>query len=92
MLTMTSALDRAERQYGLRLAITDAEGDFTWGQHVDRVRRAAGMLASGPLLPSTRRGSSNRCDTSVRRSFGSPIYKSTDQQLRPSRKKEGGRE
>jgi long-chain acyl-CoA synthetase len=44
MLTMTSALDRAERQYGDRIAIVDDERNFTWAEHVGRVRKAAGML------------------------------------------------
>ena len=56
MLTMTSALDRAERQYGLRIAITDGEGDFTWAEHVERVRRAAGMLGELGIKPGTRFG------------------------------------
>lgn len=44
MLTMTSALDRAERQYGDRVAITDGKRDFTWAEHIGRVRQAANML------------------------------------------------
>ncbi len=56
MLTMSSALDRAERQYGQRIAITDAEGDFTWADHVQRVRRAAGMLGSLGIKPGMRFG------------------------------------
>ncbi|NQV57323.1 MAG: AMP-binding protein [Rhodospirillales bacterium] len=45
MLTMTSALDRAERQFAARAAIIDRERNFTWGQHIERVSQAAGMLA-----------------------------------------------
>ena len=56
MLTMTSAMDRAERQYGLRIAITDGEGDFTSAEHVERVRRAAGMLGELGIKPGTRFG------------------------------------
>jgi long-chain acyl-CoA synthetase len=44
MLTMASALDRTERQHGARPAIIDREGNLTWSQFADRVRRAAAML------------------------------------------------
>lgn len=44
MLTMRSALDRAERLYGANRAIVDSEGSFNWAGHLDRVRRLAGML------------------------------------------------
>jgi long-chain acyl-CoA synthetase len=56
MLTMTSALDRAERQYGKRLAIADDEGDFTWAEHMGRVRSAAGMLSELGIKPGMRFG------------------------------------
>jgi long-chain acyl-CoA synthetase len=44
MLTMVSALERAQRLYGGRPAIIDREGKFTWSEFFDRVTRAAGML------------------------------------------------
>jgi long-chain acyl-CoA synthetase len=46
MLTMASALDRAQRLYGARPAIVDREGVFTWGRFIDRARRAASLLAA----------------------------------------------
>jgi long-chain acyl-CoA synthetase len=48
MLTMSSALDRAERYYAQKKAIVDFEGTWTWGEHVDRVSRlAAGLQGLG---------------------------------------------
>ena len=44
MLTMVSAMDRARRLYGARPAVVDDEGTFTWGEFVDRARRAASVL------------------------------------------------
>src|SRR5690606_41228444 len=44
MLTMTSALDRAYRLHGQRLAVVDRERNFTWNEFVDRVARAATVL------------------------------------------------
>jgi long-chain acyl-CoA synthetase len=44
MLTMSSALDRCRRLYGRRRALVDAEGSWSWEQHLDRVAHAAGML------------------------------------------------
>ena len=46
MLTMSSALDRCRRLYGSRRAFIDAEGTLTWTEHLDRVARAAGLLAT----------------------------------------------
>ncbi len=51
MLTMSSALDRAERYYGHRKAIVDYAGTWTWGEHVDRVKRLAGGLAAMGVRP-----------------------------------------
>lgn len=44
MLTMRSALERAQRLYGANLAIIDKEGRFTWAEHMDRVKRLAAVL------------------------------------------------
>jgi long-chain acyl-CoA synthetase len=46
MLTMSAALDRCRRLYGGRRAIVDSEGTWTWGEHLQRVARAAGILRS----------------------------------------------
>jgi len=56
MLTMSSALDRCRRLYGGRRAIVDAEGVFTWAEHLDRVARAAGILARCGVKPGQRFG------------------------------------
>ena len=44
MLTMVSAMDRARRLFGVRPAVVDDEGTFTWSEFVDRARRAASVL------------------------------------------------
>lgn len=44
MLTMSSALDRCRRLYGDRRAVVDAEGTWSWAEHLERVARAAGAL------------------------------------------------
>jgi long-chain acyl-CoA synthetase len=44
MLTMRSALERAQRLYGANTAIIDTEARFTWAEHMDRVRRLAAVL------------------------------------------------
>jgi long-chain acyl-CoA synthetase len=44
MLTMSAALDRCRRLYGGRKAIVDAEGTWSWAEHLDRVARAARVL------------------------------------------------
>ena len=44
-LTMASALARAARLYPKRPAVLDAEGSLTWAQWVERIARAAGVLA-----------------------------------------------
>ena len=46
MITMTSAILRTERLYGTRPAILDAEINYTWGEHVARIKNLAGGLAS----------------------------------------------
>ena len=56
MLTMSSALDRCLRLYGARTAIVDPEGRWTWRQHLDRVRRAAAVLAARGVRPGDRFG------------------------------------
>ena len=45
METMTSALLRTKKLFGDRPAIVDAEKNFTWGEHLDRVEKLAGALA-----------------------------------------------
>jgi acyl-CoA synthetase (AMP-forming)/AMP-acid ligase II len=44
MQTLTSALDRARRLHGGRLAVIDRERTFTWTEFCDRVARAAAVL------------------------------------------------
>ncbi|MEE2996291.1 MAG: AMP-binding protein [Pseudomonadota bacterium] len=44
MLTMRSALERAERLFGANTAIVDIEAHFTWKEHMDRVRRLTAVL------------------------------------------------
>ncbi len=56
MLTMASVLKRAARFYGDRPAILDHEGNMTWSDHVDRIARAASVLASLGLKAGDRFG------------------------------------
>ncbi len=56
MLTMTSALVRAGRNFGDRPAVVDDEGAATWTQHLDRVGRLAGGLASRGIEAGERFG------------------------------------
>jgi len=56
MLTMSSALDRCRRLYGGRRAFVDAEGTLTWAEHLDRVVRAAGILAARGVKAGDRFG------------------------------------
>lgn len=56
MLTMVSALERAQRLYGARPAIIDREGKFTWSEFFDRVTRAAGVLRELGIGPGDRFG------------------------------------
>jgi len=44
VLTLGTALDRCLRLYGARPAIVDPEGTWTWREHLERARRAAGVL------------------------------------------------
>ena len=44
MLTMRSALERAQRLYGANTAIIDRECRFTWAEHMDRIMRLAAVL------------------------------------------------
>jgi long-chain acyl-CoA synthetase len=53
---MGSALDRCARLYGHRPAIIDREGRFSWHEHLERVRRAAGHLQRLGLRPGDRFG------------------------------------
>lgn len=46
MMNMSTALSRCQRLYGGRPAIVDYERSFTWGEHIDRVARAAAVLQS----------------------------------------------
>jgi long-chain acyl-CoA synthetase len=56
MLTMSSALDRCLRLYGGRRAIVDAEGTWSWAEHLARVARAAAVLAARGVKPGQRFG------------------------------------
>jgi len=56
LLTMATAIRRAETLYGDRTAILDTEGDLTWSEYVHRITRAAGMLAELGLEPGQRFG------------------------------------
>jgi long-chain acyl-CoA synthetase len=44
MITMTSAILRTEQLFGNRTAIVDVETNFTWKEHVHRVKKLAGAL------------------------------------------------
>jgi long-chain acyl-CoA synthetase len=56
MLTMSQALDRCRRLYGARRAMVDAEGTWTWAEHLDRVARAASLLMARGVKPGERFG------------------------------------
>jgi len=56
MLTMRSALERAQRLYGANTAIIDAECSFTWSEHMDRVMRLAGVLRDNGIGKGDRFG------------------------------------
>ena len=56
MLTMRSALERAQRLYGANVAIVDKEARFTWAEHIGRVRRLAGALADRGIGKGDRYG------------------------------------
>jgi long-chain acyl-CoA synthetase len=56
MLTLSSLLQRAARQYGARTAIRDAEGDLTWAAYVKRISRSAHVLSKLGVGPGRRFG------------------------------------
>lgn len=56
MLTMRSALERAQRLYGANTAIIDAERRFTWSEHMDRVMRLAAVLQENGIGKGDRFG------------------------------------
>lgn len=56
MLTMRSALERAQRLYGANTAIIDAERRFTWSEHMDRVVRLATVLEDNGIGKGDRFG------------------------------------
>ena len=56
MLTMRSALERAERLFGANTAIIDAEARFTWSEHMERVKRLAGVLQDNGIGKGDRFG------------------------------------
>jgi len=56
MLTMSQALDRCRRLYGARRAMVDAEGTWTWAEHLDRVARAGSLLKARGVKPGERFG------------------------------------
>lgn len=56
MLTLSSALARARRQAGSRVAIREPDRDITWAEHVERVARLAGGLREMGLDPGARVG------------------------------------
>ena len=56
MLTMLSALDNALRFHGSRPAVFDEEQNFTWSEHIDRIAKAAGLLAELGVSPGDRFG------------------------------------
>ena len=56
MLTMRSALERAERLFGANTAIVDLEARFTWAEHMDRVKRLASVLQDNGIGKGDRFG------------------------------------
>ena len=56
MLTMRSALERAERLFGANTAIIDSEESFTWAEHMERVKRLAGVLQDNGIGKGDRFG------------------------------------
>lgn len=56
MLTMRSALERAERLFGANTAIIDSEKHFTWAEHMERVKRLAGVLQDNGIGKGDRFG------------------------------------
>lgn len=56
MLTMRSALERAQRLYGANTAIIDRECRFAWAEHMDRVMRLAAVLQENGIGKGDRFG------------------------------------
>jgi long-chain acyl-CoA synthetase len=56
MLTMAAALDRARSLYPRRPAIVEPDRTYAWSEHVERVERAAGVLAALGLQTGERFG------------------------------------
>ena len=56
MLTMRSALERAQRLYGANTAIIDRERRFTWAEHMSRVMRLAAVLQENGIGKGDRFG------------------------------------
>jgi long-chain acyl-CoA synthetase len=56
MITMTSALLRTEKLYGKRLAIIDTEVNYTWKEHVARIKKLAGGLTNLGITKGDRFG------------------------------------
>jgi long-chain acyl-CoA synthetase len=56
MLTMRSALERAQSLYGANTAIIDQECRFTWTEHMDRVKRLAAILQENGIGKGDRFG------------------------------------
>ena len=56
MLTMRSALERAQRLFGANTAIIDKERQFTWSEHMDRVMRLAHVLQENGIGKGDRFG------------------------------------
>ena len=56
MLTMRSALERAERLFGANTAIIDVEARFTWTEHMNRVKRLAAVLQDNGIGKGDRFG------------------------------------
>ena len=56
MLTMTSALTRAQRVFGGKTAIIDTEATYSWAEEVDRIARLANGLGSLGIEPTHRFG------------------------------------
>ena len=56
MLTMRSALERAQRLFGANTAIIDKERRFTWSGHMDRVMRLATVLQDNGIDKGDRFG------------------------------------
>ena len=56
MITMTSALQRTNKLFGNRPAIVDAERNFTWNEHIERIQKLAGALSDLGLEKGDRFG------------------------------------